>query len=272
MNNIDNFIQNSIFGDTETTGVEETAEIIELSLSYPESTNDDISDISNYTRRFRPASGIIPPESSAVHFICMEDLENEELYENNISEIDSLLNIRKYFIGHNVIFDRNMLVQNHERYNSEKSIPDESNFICTLRLAKKLYTLDPSFTKFTLSYLWFKLNLNKDVSRKIIPHSAEDDVYMCYRVFVSLLNTAIERGHIDENGDIGKQLVDFCNTGICYEVMPTGKHKGMKMSEVPMNYLEWMINTSDILNEKQPNYDSDLAYTIQCEINRRWGS
>ena len=36
--------------------------------------------------------------------------------------------------------------------------------------------------------------------------------------------------------------------------MPFGKHKGLKMAEVPMDYLEWLSGT---------DLDEDLAYTVR---------
>lgn len=270
MNKLEEFLQSVVVNDTETTGVAEDDDIIEFSASFPMSTNDNIDDIMNYTQRYKPLKPV-PAIASSVHFITDEDLENCGSYKDDIENIDSLFGSRTYFVGHNVVFDHDMYVQNHKR--NIGVIPnyliDNSKWICTLRLAKKLFAEDMSYENFKLSYLWFKYGLNKDVDRPINAHAAKDDVFMCYKVLVRLVEICIERGEIDPTKDIGEQIIAFCNKPYRFKLMPMGKHKGEKMSQVPLNYLTWMITNSDILNSDLPNYDPDLAYTIECEYSER---
>lgn len=270
MNKLEEFITEILVLDTETTGINnEKDEIIEFSASIPVSYDDKIENIPNYTKKYKPSFDV-PPEASAVHFISTEDLENCELFKDDISNINELFSAKKYYVGHNVTFDRDMLVSNIIRYTPvENKIIDKNNWICTLRLAKKLYAEDESFDNLTLTYLWYKFGLYRDISRKINAHSAEDDVFMCLQVLKHLVNICIERGHIDTNENIGEQLIKFINSPVLYKVMPFGKHKGMEFSIIPQNYLEWMIINSDILNETMPNYDPDLAATFEHELNIR---
>jgi exodeoxyribonuclease X len=41
--------------------------------------------------------------------------------------------------------------------------------------------------------------------------------------------------------------------------MPFGKHKGLKIGEVPLDYLEWLSGT---------NLDEDLAYTVRYYLSQ----
>ena len=84
-----------------------------------------------------------------------------------------------------------------------------------------------------------------------------------------LLNIAIEKGIIDPTYEIGSQIVEYCNQPTEFKVMPFGKHKGMPIFELPLNYMEWMVEKSDILNDTLPTFDRDLAYTFEQEFARR---
>lgn len=270
MDNLENFYKNVLVIDTETTGVDDISEIIEFSASFPEGSDDSFDDVVNYTERFKPLADI-PAEASAIHFITAEDLANERTYDTGHGDFYPFFELKQYFVGHNVQFDRRMLVKNSERFDSTEFAPfiDDLRWICTLKLAKKLFAEDPEFKNLTLSFLWFKFGLHKTCERKIIPHSAQDDVYMTYKVLVHLVNIAIERGLIDTNKEIGSQVVALANTPILYSTMTIGKHKGVIMSEVPQNYLTWMIMNMDVLNPDMPNFDADLAHTVEFEITRR---
>lgn len=270
MTKIDEFLQKVVINDTETTGVDEKAEIIEFSASLPMGKNDDIDEIANYTQRYKPSIPV-PAISSSVHFITDEDLAECGSYKDDIENIDQLFLAREYYVGHNVDFDRDMYIQNHRQHVGKvpEYMLDKTKWICTLRLAKKLFAEDMEYENFKLSYLWFKYDLHKTVNRQINAHSAKDDVFMCYKVLIKLIEICIDRGAIDPNQDIGEQVVAFCNTPYRYQVMPIGKHKGELMKNVPLNYLNWMITNSDILNSDLPNYDVDLAYSIECEYAER---
>lgn len=266
------FVKSIIVLDTETTGVDDDSDIIELSISFPQETDDNIDDIVNYTQRYKPNQPV-PPEASAVHFISTEDLENCPPYKDDLPNIELLMTQEhtKYYVGHNVQFDQRMINENYLQHNNELPdyLLDNSKWICTLRLAKKLFAEDVEFKNLTLSYLWFKFGLYKDVNRPVNAHAAKDDVFMCFKVLLKLVEVCIERGHIDPTGDIGEQISTFVNTPIRYTVMSFGKHKGELMKNVPLNYIEWMIKNSDVLNEDLPNYDLDLAFSLMSEYNER---
>lgn len=269
---LNEFIRSIIVLDTETTGVDDDAHIIELSMSFPQTINEDIDSITNYTSRYNPGVEV-PPEASAVHFISTEDLVNEKTYESDLPTIDMLMSqeYTKYYAGHNVQFDQRMVNENNLKYRSElpEYLMDNSRWICTMKLAKKLFAENKEYANMTLSYLWYKFGLYRSVPRPVNAHAAKDDVFMCYQVLVKLIEICIQEGHIDPAQDIGPQLSTFVNTPIRYTVMPIGKHKGTLMKLVPMDYIIWMIGNSDVLNEAQPNYDVDLAFTIMSEYNER---
>lgn len=271
MDELEKFYNDVIVLDVETTGVDDDSDIIEFSASFPVGPDDSIDEVYNYTTRFKPTHDV-PPEASAIHFIVTEDLTEDILYSEKYSEFYPLFELKQYYVGHNVQFDRRMLQKNTIKHLKNVEIPeldDDKRWICTLRLAKKLFAEDPEFKNLTLSFLWFKFELYKTCTRKIVPHSAQDDVYMTYRVLSHLVNIAINRGLIDKNQEIGSQLIKFSNSPVIYSTMTIGKHKGWLMEDVPMNYFEFMIDKMDIMNPEMPNFDSDLYYTVEAELNRR---
>ncbi len=49
------------------------------------------------------------------------------------------------------------------------------------------------------------------------------------------------------------KMIDISNKPVLIRRMPFGKHKGMKMEEVPADYLQW-LSTTDL--------EGDLRYTV----------
>ena len=272
MDYLNEFFRNIIVLDTETTGVEDDSEIIEYSASFPESANDSFEDVANFTERYNALNGI-PPESSAVHFICESDLVDKPYYKDAYKEFYEFFDYKQYYVGHNVEFDRRMLRCNNLRVQDElvPAFEDDSKWICTLKLAKKLYAEDPEFKNLTLSFLWFKFKLNEECTHKIEPHSAKDDVFMCYKVLNRLVQECIKRGAIDPDKEIGSQLVEYSNEPILYKVMPFGKYKNKPLlsDEIPINYLLWFKDNSDLMNPESPAYDVGVEYSILNAILER---
>ena len=48
-------------------------------------------------------------------------------------------------------------------------------------------------------------------------------------------------------------MVKISGSPVLVPRMPFGKHKGLKMAEVPRDYLQWLSST---------DIDEDLAYTV----------
>ncbi|WNA16003.1 RNase [Xanthomonas phage XaC1] len=267
MNKIEEFLYWLGVVDTETTGTTNTDDVIEFSIMMNQG-----SEPTYFTSYFK-TNIPVPPESSAVHWISDEDLTDAPTFESAASTIGMIMDQMQYLVGHNVEFDRQMIAQNYARKNITvpNSVLNKQQWICTHKIAKKLFGQDTiEFDNFKLGYLWFKLGLNKLSTRKINPHKAEDDVYMCYMLLISLLNECINRGIVDPNKDIGVQLHKFSTTPNILEVYPYGKYKGTKFKEVfekDRRYLEWMVTTSDLLNPENSSFDEDFAATIEYYLS-----
>jgi exodeoxyribonuclease X len=49
-------------------------------------------------------------------------------------------------------------------------------------------------------------------------------------------------------------MIEVSKNPVLYRRMPFGKHKGLKMEEVPVDYLQWLAGT---------DLEEDLRYTIE---------
>lgn len=265
-------LSNIIVIDTETTGTDHHSDDI---IEYCSTVYDGESSETT-TIRIKPNHSI-PPESSAIHFISDYDVKDASEFKSQAILIKNELNSRDYIVGHNLNFDLAMLNGNFLRSGVISSedmdlIQIKDRRICTLELAKKLYAEDPSFANLTLGYLWFKLKLNElHHDKKITPHAAGDDVFMCTEILVYLTKQFIKNGMIDVNRDICAQLVEITQTPTLYKLMPFGKHKGEFVSDIPTSYLEWLVKNSEILDEEKPTFNADFAYTVVFELSKRMG-
>jgi exodeoxyribonuclease X len=53
-------------------------------------------------------------------------------------------------------------------------------------------------------------------------------------------------------------MIEVSRKPVLYRGMPFGKHKGLKMEEVPLDYLQWLAGT---------DLEEDLSYTIERYLN-----
>ena len=241
-------------------------ELIELAVGY---VNDELN-LSVKSQLFKPDSPI-PPEASAVNNISNRMVENAPLASKSFAAIDDLLYINQklastrdvMFVAHNAAFDYQVL----DRYTSMNSNLN-TNWICTFRLAK--HVLAPRYTNITsykLAYLRYYLDL--DVSDEIVLHRADVDVTVCWKLFLKLLQLALEEGEIDTTRPVVPQLVELCWKPIPITTWPFGKYKGKALNTIPSDYFIWALNNMLSLNEKSSDFNPDLAASVVAEMEKR---
>lgn len=268
---MDNIFEKIIIVDTETTSVKPLeSELIELATG---TLNQDFS--WNIQSRLIKPNNPIPAEASAIHNITNKMVSDKNSIEKEIPWITSVLKFQpgNYFVAHNSEFDRAVLSQNLSlRIDREDQLflDNQKNWICTWRLAKVVYSVVHQLNQHSLAYLRYRLELN--VPDELPNHRADTDVMCCGELFLRLVQDAISAGLIstDLSGDeFLKKLHDLCWGPITLAYFPFGKHKGVKFSEVPQDYLEWAVLNLDSLKEGNERYDPDLAHTIVQELSRR---
>lgn len=239
-----------VFLDTETTGLEEKDEVIQLAYV----VSKDGKKIA-MNQLYKPSCKI-SFKAMAVHGITeemvadKEKLTTDSLLIRGLKKMDATGAVM--FI-HNAEFDLDMLLRHGYKTNME--------VVDTLRCARHLLT---DAEGHSLGVIYYQYGLYNSMPKlaaelgidhtKIGAHNAMYDVIMLMLVARLLIRVA---------GSVEK-LIELSNTPVMIEEFSFGKHKGKKVADVARDdakYLEWMLNSMDGLDE-------DLRYTIMTHLGR----
>lgn len=219
-----------IAGDIESTGVGTTDKAVEIAWA---ELDDDFNVLSTTRSLINPGISI-PAGASAVHGITAATVKDAPTIDEYMCEMGYPLAGEEIILAaHNVAFDA--------RY-FKPWIPDYVGGICTLKLARKVYEDADNHKLQTLRY---HLNLDVDVEHHEA-HTALADV----KVLVALLKRIAQ--------DTGWEVADmfmFCNSPQEVKKMPFGKHKGLKLADLPKSYIKWLLGLD--------NLDEDLRFSLE---------
>jgi exodeoxyribonuclease X len=158
-----------------------------------------------------------------------------------------------YLLAHNHFYDMRVL-GNHGIDTSKHT------WICTWRMAKKIFNNMPEIESTSLPYLRFALDL--DVPLELHCHRAGHDSYITGKLLEVLVDMMEELEIIDVTQPYGPQIVAWAEAPIIYDRMMFGKHKGELMSEIPKSYWLWATKNMDSLDEEADNFDPDFAASV----------
>ncbi len=132
-----------------------------------------------------------------------------------------------------------------------------SSSICTLRLARYLY---PSIDQHKLQYLRYYLGI--EFAEKPQTHDALGDVLVLEKVFYKMYED-LKAQNPERNDDALKSLmIEISSHPSVLYTCKFGKHKGVLWSEVPRDYLDWVVNKSDFTDE-------DVLYTAKDYLEKQ---
>ena len=252
MNQKSQFLRVCMGIDTETTSINpKEAEVIELGYVV-----SDGEAFLPFNELFRP-NGPIEPKISKVTNITYKMVANARQFDESVPELTALVDAYDgdaILVAHNVPYDRTVLEQydfHHYRW------------LCTLRMARKLFADDQSVEEHTLGYLRYRFEIldpadNPDIDM----HRAGSDALVALHFLSYMLDVMEERGLIDPNEPYGPQVFDWIDAPMEITSMPFGKHKGKPLAEVPMSYWNWALANMDTLDEKHDDYDEDFATAV----------
>jgi len=251
MSHKEDFLQSCLVLDTETNSDDyKIAEIIESGFVIREDNNWTIFQELHDTID-RP----IPPKVQSICYITpamVVDLppfiDTKDVFQ---SVVDGYAN--GYLVAHNHFYDMRVL----ERHGIDTS---NHNWICTWRMAKKLFNGSEEFTETNLPYLRFALQL--DVPIEMRCHRAGNDSFMTAKLLECFVEIMEKSNLIDMDQPYGPQIANWAAEPIIYERMPFGKHKGELMTSIPHSYWQWAMRSTDWFNEEADNFDPDLAASI----------
>lgn len=219
--------------DSETTGVGEEDKVVEIAGLYCE---DGV--VVDHYRSFVDPGISIPPTASAIHHITDKDVDGAPSIEDAMAPFfDKEF---EYVVAHNSGFDR--------RFMDFGNCP----WLCTWKLSMRLFPDAPSHSNQVLRY-FFGLE-DPVLAKQEFAHRALYDSEITTNLFHYILQNATK-----EDPWPGMQQVS--ENPILLKKVNFGKHYGMLWSEVPSNYLNFIIN-------KSSGWDENVLHTAKYYYNR----
>ena len=226
--------------DSETTGIGPNDRAVEVAGFLFEGTNF----IKHHTSLVNP--GIpLPPEASMIHHLRDRDVANAPPIEDAMAPFfdDDF----EFVVAHNAAFDR--------RFMDFGNAP----WMCSLKLSRLMYPEAPNHKNQFLRY-WLDLpDLVYSYHAQAAAHRALYDSEVTSYLFHHLLGRAT-------SDDPVEKMLHASNNPSLLKTCRLKKHEGIPWSEVPRDYLNW------ILNPKKPHaqpFDEDIVFTAQYYFERR---
>ena len=219
-----------IFLDTETTGNGPADRICQIAFKTEE--------CAAVNELFNPGMPITI-DAMTVHHITNEMVRDKGSFRGSDTWKqlrDLIMPNTNVMVAHNAAFDVGML---------KKEGLEPQSVICTLKLAR-YFDKDGVIPKYGLQYLRYYLGLNVDA----VPHTALGDILVLEAIFKRIHAKAV----VEFGDDAVSKMIEVSSRPVLYRRMPFGKHKGLKMEEVPLDYLQWLAGT---------DLEEDLRYTIE---------
>jgi exodeoxyribonuclease X len=257
MNRKEEFLKNCIVVDTETTSKDyKVAEVIEL--GYAINTG---AEWTTFVDMYKPHDSICPMVSSITN-ITNAMVKTKPYFENCVKDITSVIFAfggDVVCVAHNAFYDKSVLA----RYSVTSP-----TWICTLRMAKKLWGNDPTVENFTLPYLRYRFGILDPAYHEINAHRADSDALVTGYFLEIMIDEMIARGLLTDDAPYIKQIDAWLDEPTLTDTMQFGKHKGQKLTEIPMSYWRWALENMESLDENHEKYDKDFAASVAVALEK----
>lgn len=209
--------------DFETTGFPPVASVLEIGFT------DVEWDLASAIATIHPTkSQLCKPlhrielEAMAVHHIQERDIEDAPLCTTALKYLEQDINQQGIDI----------LVAHHNEFERQFFNPHDAKWICTYKSSTHIWPESPRHTNQVLRY-FLKLDLEPELSQPA--HRAGPDTYVTAHILVE----ALKLRSIDE-------LLALTTQPVVMKIVPFGKYKGKLWSEVPHDYMRWLLNQSTV--------------------------
>lgn len=244
------FLKECMVLDTETNSSDyAVAEIIEAGFVTRDNGNWTI-----FQELHKPEHPI-PPKVQSICYITNQMVMDKPAFKDARDVFQGVVDRYQsgYLVAHNHFYDMRVLA-NHGIDTTNHT------WICTWRLAKKMFANSDDIEETNLPYLRFALEL--DVPIELQCHRAGNDSYITAKLLEVVVDYLEMTGVLDPSLPYGPQVAHFSQSPIIYERMPFGKHKGQLMTDVPVSYWNWAMNNTHWFDETADNFDPDLLASI----------
>jgi exodeoxyribonuclease X len=223
--------------DLETTGTEPEDDVLEIGAVDVVTGEAPRVIGSSLVKPEKP----IPPVASSIHHIVDGDVTDAQPWRNvwppflDHEETDGVV----AFAAHNAKFEAMFLNENMLRARP---------LICTYKAALRVW---PQFESHSNQALRYQLACQVDRQMAMPPHRALPDAYVTAFILAELLKrTTLE------------EMIRWTAEPAVYPKVNFGKkHRGALWTEVPPDYLDWIIHKSEL--------DDDTKWNARNELNRR---
>lgn len=222
--------------DVETTGIDPAVHRVIEIAAYD--LNTDTNTIDRVGSQLAKPDRDVPPEASAVHHIVEADLVDAISFDDAWAQFTQ--GAPPYFAAHNCAFEQSYLIA-----------PTGTQWICTHKCSLRAWPDAPAHSNQVLRYHHgFDSYDGFDRQLASRAHRAEPDAY----VTTYLLHKLLTVHSLNE-------LLLWTNEPKAYPTITFGKHRGSKWSDVPGDYLQWML--------KQVDMDPDALHCANLELTKR---
>lgn len=181
----------------------------------------------------------IPPDAMGVHHILERDVRGKPMLSQVLAR--GLAPLVPFIpAAHYAKFDSGF-VGLEEMFDAR-----EVRWICTWRCAQHIWPEAPSYSNQTLRY-WLGL-FREPYVEAMPPHRARADVVVTAHVLARMLTV---------EGRTPEELLELTIKPVLQKVCRFGKHRGEEWSNVPRDYLRW------ILSKPEGEFDPDVVYTAR---------
>jgi DNA polymerase III epsilon subunit-like protein len=240
------------YGAIETSADTSVLELSRITCPHPK-PSDPIWRFRNATWGLCKPKRYMTPEISSAHDINMREVERfpgvEAIFEKVAESIND-----KVVVIYNAWFDWEVL----KRHSDELGIPIRPRLVLdALPLARKLF---PERKKHKLSVMKHAFDIPIFGS-----HRALHDAYTLALVFNEFVRFFIKNGGNDDVKEFTDIIIkDNEESSGPFDIIPFGKHKGKKMSEVDSGYLFWWVDKR--VPEGEPFHRADYSFYNELYI------
>jgi exodeoxyribonuclease X len=220
--------------DVETTGMPPDAALCEIGWCDVRTNAGEVIEIGKPVGMLVNPNRPMPPEARAIHHISDADLVGAPAIDTGLLALGR--GGVDVFVAHNAIFEQNFYTGIGKPW------------ICTLKVGRRLWPDSPSHSNQCLRYF---LGVELDDELAAPPHRAAPDAYV----------TAHILAHAIAGGASIADMIEWTAGPSLLPKVTFGKHRGQAWSELPGDYLSWLVNKSDM--------DVDTKFTARHWLDQR---